>query len=138
MASFNKVILAGNLTRDPQVKYLPSGSALATLGLAVNRTWFDKQTNQRKEELTFVDVTVFGKSAENAGQYLSKGSPVLVDGRLKLEEWDDKTTGQKRSKLGVVAESLQFLGTGKGRSSGSDDSGGESDIPAGDGDNPPF
>jgi len=138
MASFNKVILAGNLTRDVEVKFTPSGTAVANLGLASTRYWFDKQTNSRKEETTFVDITVFGKDAENAGQYLSKGSGLLVEGRLKLDQWNDKDSGQKRSKLGVVAESLQFLGTGKGRSSGSDDSGGGSDIPSADGDNPPF
>jgi len=111
MASFNKVILVGNLTRDPQVKYIPSGMAVAELGLAVNRTWFDKQSNQKKEETTFVDVTVWGRQAEIAGEYLTKGRPVLVEGRLQLDTWDDKQTNQKRSKLRVVAEQLQFLGS---------------------------
>ncbi|HTI52218.1 MAG TPA: single-stranded DNA-binding protein [Planctomycetaceae bacterium] len=111
MASFNKVILLGNLTRDPQVKYTPSGSAVAEIGLAVNRYWFDKQTNSRREETTFVDVTLWGRDAEVAGEYLAKGRPVLIEGRLQLDTWDDKTTGQKRSKLRVVGERMQLLGS---------------------------
>ena len=87
MASFNKVILVGNLTRDPEVKYLPSGSAVSEIGLAVNRSWFDKQSNQRKEEVTFVDVTLWGRTAEIAGEYLSKGRSVLIEGRLQLDTW---------------------------------------------------
>jgi len=124
MASYNKVILVGNLTRDPQVKYTPSGTAVAEIGLAVNRYWFDKQTNSRREETTFVDVTLWGREAEVAGEYLAKGRPVLIEGRLQLDTWDDKTTGQKRSKLHVVGERMQMLGTrgdgggGGGRSSG--------------------
>jgi single-strand DNA-binding protein len=127
MASFNKVILLGNLTRDPQVRYTPSGTAVAEIGLAVNRYWFDKQTNSRREETTFVDVTLWGREAEVAGEYLAKGRPVLIEGRLQLDTWDDKTTGQKRSKLHVVGERMQMLGTrgdggggggGAGRSSG--------------------
>lgn len=111
MASFNKVILMGNLTRDPQVRYTPRGSAVAEIGLAVNRTWFDKQTNSRKEEVTFIDVTLWGRDAEVAGEYLSKGRPVLIEGRLQLDSWDDKETGQKRSKLRVVGESMTMLGS---------------------------
>jgi single-strand DNA-binding protein len=111
MASFNKVILLGNLTRDPQVRYTPSGSAVAEIGLAVNRYWFDKQTNSRREETTFVDVTLWARDAEVAGEYLAKGRPVLIEGRLQLDTWDDKTTGQKRSKLRVVAERMQMLGS---------------------------
>lgn len=111
MASYNKVILVGNLTRDPQVKYTPSGTAVAEIGLAVNRNWFDKQTNSRKEETTFVDVTLWGRDAEVAGEYLAKGRPVLIEGRLQLDTWDDKQTGQKRSKLRVVGERMQFLGS---------------------------
>ncbi len=80
MASFNRVILMGNLTRDPQVRYIPSGSAVAEIGLAVNRSWYDKQSNSRKEEVTFVDVTLWGRDAEVAGEYLSKGRPVLIEG----------------------------------------------------------
>lgn len=111
MASYNKVILLGNLTRDPQVKYTPSGTALAEIGLAVNRYWFDKQTNTRREETTFVDVTLWGRDAEVAGEYLAKGRPVLIEGRLQLDTWDDKQTGQKRSKLRVVGERMQMLGS---------------------------
>ena len=123
MASFNKVILVGNLTRDPQVRYTPSGMAVADVGLAVNHSWFDKQTNQRKEEATFVDVTLWGRTAEIAGEYLAKGRQVLIEGRLKLDQWDDKQTGQKRSKLCVVAENMTMLGSrqegsGGGRSHG--------------------
>jgi len=110
MASFNKVILLGNLTRDPQVRYIQSGSAVTELGLAVNRSWYDKQSNQRKEEVTFIDVTLWGRDAEIAGEYLSKGRPVLIEGRLTQDRWDDKETGQKRSKLKVIAESMQLLG----------------------------
>jgi single-strand DNA-binding protein len=117
MASFNRVILMGNLTRDPQVRYIPSGSAVAEIGLAVNRTWFDKQSNSRKEEVTFVDVTLWGRDAEVAGEYLTKGRSVLVEGRLSLDSWDDKATGQKRSKLKVVGERLVMVG-GRGEGGG--------------------
>ena len=110
MASFNKVILLGNLTRDPQVRYTPGGTAVTELGLAVNRQWFDKQTQQRREEVTFVDVTLWGRQAEVAGEYLSKGRAVLIEGRLQLDSWDDKETGQKRSKLRVVGESMTMVG----------------------------
>jgi single-strand DNA-binding protein len=121
MASFNRVILVGNLTRDPQVKYTPGGQAVSEIGMAVSRTWFDKNTNQRKEDVTFVDVTLWGRTAEIAGEYLSKGRPVLIEGRLQLDQWDDKETGQKRNKLRVVGESMQMLGSrqdGGGRGPG--------------------
>jgi single-strand DNA-binding protein len=111
MASFNKVILVGNLTRDPQVRYTPGGTAVAEIGMAVSRQWFDKQTNSRREETTFVDVTLWGRQAEVAGEYLAKGRPVLIEGRLQLDTWDDKETGQKRSKLRVIGESMQMLGS---------------------------
>ena len=113
MASFNKVILVGNLTRDPELRYTPKGTAVAKIGLAVNRTWRN-EAGETKEEVTFVDVDVFGRTAENVGQYLRKGSPVLVEGRLRLDTWEDKQTNQKRSKLGVVAEIVQFLSSGRG------------------------
>lgn len=112
MASFNKVILIGNLCRDVQVKYTPGGTAVAELGLAVNRTWFDKAANQKKEEVTFVDVTLWGRTAEVAGEYLVKGRSCMIEGRLSLDTWDDKETGKKRSKLKVVGESLVLLGGG--------------------------
>lgn len=113
MASFNKVILVGNLTRDPELRYTPKGTAIAKLGVAVNRTW-TSETGEKKEETTFVDVDVFGRTAENVGQYLRKGSPLLVEGRLRLDTWEDKQTNQKRSKLSVVAETIQFLGSPRG------------------------
>lgn len=127
MASFNKVILVGNLTRDPQVRYTTGGTAVAEIGMAVSRQWFDKQTNQRKEETTFVDVTLWGRQAEVAGEYLAKGRPVLIEGRLQLDSWDDKETGQKRSKLKVVGENMTMLGSrndGGGGGRGGGQSGG--------------
>jgi single-strand DNA-binding protein len=108
MANFNKVILAGNLTRDPELRYTPKGTAIAKIGLAINRTW-TSESGEKKEEVTFVDVDAFGKTAEIIGQYLKKGRPILVEGRLRYESWDDKQTGQKRSRLGVVMESFQFM-----------------------------
>ena len=118
MANFNKVILVGNLTRDPELRYTPKGTAIAKLGVAVNRTW-TTETGEKKEEATFVDVDVFGRTAENVAQYLRRGSPLLVEGRLRLDTWDDKQTNQKRSKLGVVAETIQFLGAPRGTGDGS-------------------
>jgi single-strand DNA-binding protein len=111
MASFNKVILVGNLTRDPELRYTPKGLAIAKLGLAVNRNW-KSESGESKEEVTFVDIDAFGKQAETIGQYLKKGRPILIEGRLRLDQWDDKQTGQKRSRLGVVLESFQFLDSG--------------------------
>ena len=108
MASYNKVILIGNLTRDPEVRYTPKGTAIAKIGLAVNRYWRDANGEQ-KEEVTFVDIDAFGKQAETLGNYMKKGRPILIEGRLRLDTWDDKATNQKRSKLGVVLESFQFL-----------------------------
>ena len=110
MASFNKVILVGNLTRDPELRYTPKGTAIAKFGLAVNRVW-TSESGENKEEVTFIDIDVFGRTAENVAQYMRKGSPMLVEGRLRLDQWDDKQTGQKRSKLGVVGEIIQFLGS---------------------------
>jgi single-strand DNA-binding protein len=117
MPSFNKVILAGNLTRDPELRYTPKGTAVAKIGLAINRTWKD-DTGQQKEEVTFVDVDAFGRSAEVISQYLKKGRPILVEGRLKFDQWDDKQTNQKRSRLGVILESFQFLDSGGGAGGG--------------------
>ena len=108
MANFNKVILAGNLTRDPELRYTPKGTAIARIGLAINRSW-TTETGEKKEEVTFVDVDAFGKTAEIIGQYFKKGRPILMEGRLRYETWDDKQTNQKRSKLGVVMESFQFM-----------------------------
>jgi single-strand DNA-binding protein len=117
MANFNKVILAGNLTRDPEVRYTPKGMAIAKFGLAINRTW-KNESGETKEEVTFVDIDAFGRQAEVISQYLKKGRPVLVEGRLKLDQWDDKQTGQKRSRLGVVLEGFQFLDSGRGDGAG--------------------
>jgi single-strand DNA-binding protein len=117
MASFNKVILVGNLTRDPELRYTPKGTAIAKIGLAVNRVWTN-EAGEKKEEVTFVDVDVFGRTAENVGQYMRKGRPILIEGRLRLDQWDDKQTGQKKSKLGVVAETVQFLGSPAGAGEG--------------------
>jgi len=123
MSSFNKVILLGNLTRDPQVRYTPGGTAVAELGLAINRTWFDQKTNTRRDETTFVDVTLWGRQAEVAGEYLAKGRQVLIEGRLQLDTWEDKESGQKRSKLKVVSENMKMVG-GKGDSPRGDGGGG--------------
>src|ERR1700758_2697248 len=117
MASFNKVILVGNLTRDPELRYTPKGTAIAKIGVAVNRVWTN-EAGEKKEEVTFVDVDVFGRTAENVGQYMRKGRPILIEGRLRLDQWDDKQTGQKKSKLGVVAETVQFLGSPGGAGGG--------------------
>ena len=111
MASFNKVILVGNLTRDPEVRYTTGGTAVTEVSLAVNRQWTDRSTNERKEETTFVEVTLWGRTAEIAGEYLSKGRPCLIEGRLQLDQWEDKETGKKRSKLKVVGDTLQLLGS---------------------------
>ena len=116
MANLNKVMLIGNLTRDPEIKYTPKGSAVADLGLAINRN-YTLDNGEKREEVTFVDVTLWGRTAELAGQYLKKGRPVYIEGRLRLDTWDDKQTGQKRSKLTVVGETMQFLG-GRGDSEG--------------------
>ena len=117
MPNYNKVILMGNLTRDPDVKYTSGGTAIAKLGMAINRTWTNKE-GQKQEETTFVDVDAFGRQAEVIGQYLKKGRPVMIEGRLKLDQWDDKQTGQKRSKLGVTLEGFQFLDSGGGGGGG--------------------
>ncbi len=124
MASFNKVILVGNLTRDPEVRYIPSGTAVCDISLAVNSQWTDRKTNERKEEVTFVEVTLWGRTAEIAGEYLAKGRPVLIEGRLSLDSWEDKETGQKRSKLKVVADGLQLLGSRDSGSGGAANPGG--------------
>lgn len=109
MPNLNRVLLMGNVTRDPEVKYTPKGTAIAQIGMAINRTWSD-DSGQKKEEVTFVDVEFFGRVAEIAGQYVKKGNPLFVEGRLKLDTWDDKATGQKRSKMKVVCENMQLMG----------------------------
>ena len=110
-ASLNKVFLAGNLTRDPEVRYTPSGTAVAKLGLAVSDSYTNK-AGEKVETTCFVDVDVWSRQAEACGEYLSKGSPVLVEGRLQLDQWESKE-GEKRSKLKVHADRIQFLGRSK-------------------------
>ena len=115
MANFNKVLLMGNLTRDPELRFTSSGSALAKFGLAVSRKY--KSGEEWKEDVCFVDITVWGKLAENCAEYLSKGRPVFIDGRLQFSTWETDD-GQKRSKLEVVANMVQFLGQGGGGKQG--------------------
>jgi single stranded DNA-binding protein len=113
----NKVMLIGILTRDPEMKTTPKGSSLANLSLAMNRSYTTEQ-GERREETTFVDVEVWGRQAEIAGEYLRKGRPVYIEGRLKLDSWEDKESGQKRSKLRIVGETIQFLGSREGQGEG--------------------
>jgi single-strand DNA-binding protein len=113
MRGFNKVILMGNLTRDPQLKYLPSQTAVAEFGLAMNRRFRDAQ-GQDREEVCFVDCAAFGKTGEFINNYFKKGKPILLEGRLKLDQWDDKQGGGKRSKLSVIVETASFVGGGPG------------------------
>ena len=115
MASFNKVLLMGNLTKDPELRYTPNGSAVADFGLAINRTY--TSNGEKKEETCFVEINVWGKQAESTSKYLQKGSPAFIEGRLQLDQWDDKETGKARSRLKVVAERVQFLGSPKGGTS---------------------
>ena len=129
MASFNKVILIGNLTRDPEVRYTPKGTAVAEIGLAVNRV-YTTDSGEKREEATFVDVTLWGRTAEIAGEYLKKGRPVFIEGRLQLDTWDDKQSGQKRSKLRVVAEGMQLIGSRQGGGGESEEGGGGGRAPA--------
>lgn len=126
MASVNKVILIGNCTRDPEVRYTPKGTAVADIGMAMNR-YYSSDGGDRREETTFVDVTLWGRQAEVAGEYLKKGRPVYIEGRLQMDSWDDKNTGQKRTKLKVVGESMQLLGSRDGGGSNSGNSGPSSD-----------
>jgi single-strand DNA-binding protein len=124
MANFNKVILAGNLTRDPELRYTPKGTAVARITLAVNRTW-KSESGESKEEVSFVDVDVWGRQAEVISQYMKKGRPLLVEGRLKQDTWEDKNTKQKQSKLKVVLESFSFIDSNRGDSAG----GGSAEAP---------
>jgi single-strand DNA-binding protein len=113
----NKVILVGNLGKDPEVRYTSGGQAVATLRIATSRSWTDKQSGQRREETEWHDVEVWGKQAEQCGEYLSKGRQVYVEGRLKTDKWQDKQTGQDRYKVKVVADAVRFLG-GRGTGAG--------------------
>ncbi len=107
---YNRVILVGRLTRDPELRYTPNGTAVATFGIATSRTWTDRNTNEKKEEVMFIDITTFARSAEIVNQYLKKGNKVLVEGRLVLDRWTDQN-GQNRSKHTVRADSVQFMET---------------------------
>ena len=152
MASFNKVILMGNLTRDPELRYTPKGTAIARIGVAVNRVW-KTETGETKEEVTFVDVDAFGKTAETIAQYLKKGNPILIEGRLRLHTWDDKQTNQKQSKLRVDLETYKFIGapnreggsasaprpaTAASRPAAAPTEGPEPEVPPHEGDDVPF
>jgi single-strand DNA-binding protein len=130
MASLNKVMLIGNLTRDPEVRYTPKGTAVCDMAIAVNRRFLNETTGERQEEVTYLDIVLWGKQAELAGQYLSKGRPVFIEGRLQMDSWEDKATGQKRSKIKIVAEGMQFIdskpgsgGVGGGGSRGDSEGG---------------
>lgn len=117
MANLNKVMLIGNLTRDPELRHTPKGTAVSEISMAINRVWNNDQ-GQKQEETTFVEVTLWGRQAELAQQYLTKGRPVYIEGRLNLDTWDDKETGKKRSKLRVIGENMQFLSSGTGAGGG--------------------
>ncbi len=128
MASLNKVMLIGNVTRDPEIKYTPKGSAVADLGLAINRS-YTNQGGEKVEETTYVDVELWGRLAEIAGEYAKKGRPIFIEGRLRIDSWEDKQSGQKRSRLKVVGEGLQLLGSGT-RQGGQGGGGGEYEMDA--------
>jgi single-strand DNA-binding protein len=117
MASLNKVMLIGNLTRDPELRVTPKGTAICQFGLAVNRQFKD-ESGATRDETTFVDIEAWGKQGETVAKYCAKGRPLFVEGRLKLDTWDDKTTGQKRSKMKIVLENFQFLGGREGGEGG--------------------
>ncbi len=123
MASYNKVMLMGNLTRDPEVRYTPKGSAVADLAIAVNRT-YTADNGEKREEVTYVDVVLWARLAELAGQYLKKGRGVFIEGRLQMDSWEDKQTGQKRTKIRVVGEVMQFLDSKRDGEDGSGGGGG--------------
>jgi len=126
MANVNKVILIGNVTRKPEIKYTPKGTGVTELGLAVNRFIPASEGGEKREETTFIDVTLWGRQAEIACEYLDKGRPVYVEGRLQLDSWDDKETGKKRSKLRVVGENIQLLSGREGGGGGGGSRGGGS------------
>jgi single-strand DNA-binding protein len=128
MASLNKVFLIGNLTRDPELRYIPSGSAVASFTMAMNRV-FKMQTGEKKEEVSFVRVVVWGRMAEVCSEYLKKGRPVFVEGRLQSRSWDG-ADGQKRNTLEVIAINVQFLGSGQGAGAGSGKGREMADVPS--------
>ena len=123
MANLNKVMLIGNLTADPEVRQTPRGNSLTELRLAVNRVSTGQNEGERREETTFLDVTCWGRTAEIAGQYLAKGRPVFIEGRLQQDTWEDKQTGQRRSRIRIIAENLQLLGGRDGAPQGGSNGG---------------
>jgi single-strand DNA-binding protein len=135
MANFNKVYLMGNLTRDPEMRVTPKGTAICQFGLAISRSWKD-ESGQTREETAFVDIEAWGKQGEVISKYCTKGRPLFVEGRLKFDQWEDKTSGQKRSKLKVVLENFQFIGgrgdgaPGGGPAAAGADAGEQGDGPA--------
>lgn len=131
MASFNRVLLLGNVTRDPQLKFLPSQTQVCEFGLAMNRK-FKTAAGEQRDEVTFVDLTAFGKAAETINKYVTKGKPLMVEGRLKYDQWEDKNGGGKRSKLTVVVDNFQFVGgpsDGQGRADRSQSRGDDQPAP---------
>lgn len=123
-ANFNKVILMGNLTRDPEMRVLPSNMPVASFGLAVNDRFKNKQTDQWEERPNFIDCEAFGRTAENIGKFFSKGKPIFIEGKLRLDQWEDRQSGQKRSKLKVVVDTFQFVGGREGGGGGGYQQGG--------------
>lgn len=123
-SSFNRVILMGNLTRDPEVRYLPSNMAVVDLGLAVNERFQDKQSGEWQERANFFDCTAFGKSAESIGRFFSKGRPILIEGKLRLDQWEDKQSGQKRSKVKIIIDQWNFCDSKPGGGDGGGQGGG--------------
>jgi single-strand DNA-binding protein len=121
MPNLNKVQLMGNITRDPEVRYTPKGTAVTDIGLAINRN-YSTDDGDRREETTFVDITFWGRQAEVIGEYMKKGRPLYVEGRLQLDQWEDKNSGQQRSRLKVIGDNFQFLG---GRDEGGQRGGGQ-------------
>ena len=109
MPSFNKVILMGNFTRDPELRYLPNNTAVCDMGLAVNDRFQNKATDQWEDRPNFVDCTAFGRTAENISKFFAKGRPIFIEGKLRFEQWEDRQSGQKRSKLKVVVDTWQFV-----------------------------
>lgn len=110
MPSYNKCLFVGHLTRDVEVRYTPSNTAIAQFGIAINERWTDKNSGEKKESVSFLDCEAWGKTGENIAKFFGKGKPIFIEGRLKLDQWDDKNDGSKRSKLKVIAESFEFIG----------------------------
>ncbi len=123
MPSFNKVILMGNFTRDPELRFLPNNTAVCDMGLAVNDRFQNKATGQWEDRPNFVDCTAFGRTAENISKFFAKGRPIFIEGKLRFEQWEDRTSGQKRSKLKVVVDTWQFVDSKDSAGAGSNEGG---------------